>query len=447
MKKGFPLHGIIGIVILLVSEFFLFKKVDPFYSWFYCFSWWSYILIIDGINYYLKGNSLIINRTSEFFLLIPWSIFIWSIFEAANLSLENWYYINLPHSKIERWIGYALAYGTVLPGLFETTEFLETLGFFKRSKFNKIKINQGKHKILIIIGVFCLISSILIPRYFFPLIWVGFIFLLDPINYRFGSRSLLRQLEEGTPGKIYCLLIAGLICGFLWEFWNFWSLSKWVYTVPFFEDLKGFEMPYLGFLGFPPFSIEVYTMYEFVSLFRFKRSWEEFACSANKEKKTSFSLKIFTGILIISLLVLIFTGIDKKTVDSYYPRLKDAYWIDSRYRERLPKVGIFTLEELIRKTKEKKERDELALRLLISKEELNQWIEKSKIVLLKGIGVKNLKLLESAGIDSVSSLATEDPEKLFKRLKELHPFRSIPKVAKIKIWVKEAKLTIGMESQ
>ncbi len=447
MKKEFPFHGIIGIITLSVSEFFLFKKVDPFYSWFYCFSWWSYILIIDAIIYYLKGNSLIFNRTREFFLMIPWSIFIWLIFEGANLSLENWYYINLPHSIGERWIGYSVAYGTVLPALFETTEFLETLGFFKNTKSKKFKLNPEKHKILIIIGVFCIASSILIPRYFFSLIWVGFIFLLEPFNYKFGSRSLLRQIEEGNPGKIYRLLIAGLICGFLWEFWNFWALSKWIYTVPFFEDLKGFEMPYLGFLGFPPFTIEVYVMYEFISLFRFKRSWEEDSYLINKDKKTGFSLKILTVILIISFSVLIFSQIDKKTVDSYYPRLKDAYWIELRYREELPKVGIFTLEDLVRKTKEKKEREELALRLLIPKEELNQWIEKSKIVLLKGIGIENLKLLESAGIYSVSSLASENPQSLFNRLKILNPQKSIPRVSKIKIWVKEAKKAIGRKTK
>ena len=137
MKKTFPLHGIFGIFLLILSEILHFKKIDPFYSWFYCFAWWSYILTIDAIIYRLKGNSLILSRTKEFFLMIPWSIFIWLIFEAANLSLENWYYINLPNSTVERWLGYAVAYGTVLPGIFETTELLETIGVFKKSQMKK----------------------------------------------------------------------------------------------------------------------------------------------------------------------------------------------------------------------------------------------------------------------------------------------------------------------
>jgi hypothetical protein len=60
------------------------------------------------------------------------------------------------------------------------------------------------------------------------------------------------------------LLTSGFLCGFLWEFWNYWALSKWTYTVPYFGNIKLFEMPSFGFLGFPPFAIECWAMYIFV---------------------------------------------------------------------------------------------------------------------------------------------------------------------------------------
>lgn len=438
MKKTFPIHGMIGIASLLLSEIFLFKKMDPFYSWFYCFAWWSYILVVDAVIYRLKGNSLILNRTREFFLMIPWSIFIWLIFEAANLSLRNWYYINLPHSIVERWLGYAIAYGTVLPGLFETTELLEALGLFGNSKIKKTMISSGGHSLLTLLGILCLASSLLIPEYCFPLIWVGFIFLLEPFNHRFGGKSLLRDLEEGNPRKIYLLLIAGLMCGFLWEFWNFWALSKWVYTVPLFDKTKGFEMPFPGFLGFPPFAVQAYVIYNFISLFRSERGWEESTYRLNMEQRTRSLTSVLTAILIGSFSVLIFTAIDTKTVDSYYPRLEDAYWIEPQYRSELPKVGITTLEDLKLKTRDKKETHELALRLLIPKELLIQWVEKAYLVQLKGLGVDNLRLLEAVGIDSISALAREDPEKLYDRIEQDFPGR-ISRKAKIRMWVREAR--------
>ena len=445
MKKIFPIHGIFGIVLLLVSEIFLFRKVDPFYSWFYCFAWWSYILTIDAFIYRLKGNSLLLSRTREFFLMIPWSIFIWLIFEAANLSLENWYYINLPHSGLERWLGYAVAYGTVLPGIFETTELLETLGLFKKSRLKKTILSSGGHSVLILLGTFCLVVSILIPEYFFPLIWVGFIFLLEPFLYRFGGKSLLKDLEEGNPRKIYLLLVAGLICGLLWEFWNFWALSKWVYTVPFFEEGKGFEMPFLGFLGFPLFAIQAYVIYNFISLFRSGRGWEESTYRLHLEKRTRPLTIVLTVILIGSLYILIVRAIDFRTVDSYFTRVKDAYWIEPQYRMELPKVGINTLEDLLLKTTEKKEKEELALRLLVPKEILVQWVEKAQLAQLKGLGVKNLRLFETVGIHSISALATEDPEKLYVKIGQALQGGTPLRKAKIRIWVREAQKQVRRE--
>jgi hypothetical protein len=382
MKKTFPLHGVIGLLLLALSEILHLKKIEPFYSWFYCFAWWSYILTIDAIIYHLKGNSLIMDRKKEFFLMIPWSIFVWLIFEAANLSLENWYYINLPHSIVERWVGYAIAYGTVLPGIFETAELLETMGLFNRSSIKKIMISHGDHYALIILGAICLFSSVFIPKYFFPLIWVGFIFLLEPFLYRFGGKSLLRDIEEGKPQKIYLLLIAGLICGLLWEFWNYWALSKWIYTVPFFDEAKGFEMPFLGFLGFPPFAVQAYVMYHFISLFRFGRRWEEPHDQLNPHNKTGPLTAALTSVLIVVFSVFIFKAIDSKTVDSYETGLKNAYWIDTKYQKELPKIGIATLDDLLTKTRIKKDKDELALRLLIPREEIHHWVEKTQLVQL-----------------------------------------------------------------
>lgn len=439
MKKAFPIHGVIGFLLLILSEILHLKKIEPFYSWFYCFAWWSYILAIDGMIYRIKGNSLIMTRTREFFLMIAWSVFIWLIFEAANLSLKNWYYINLPHSTAERWLGYFIAYGTVLPGIFETTELLETLGLFKNASIKKRNFTQVWHQVLIALGTLCLVSSVVIPEYFFPLIWGGFIFLLEPFLYRFGGRSLLKDFEEGSPRKFYLLLVGGLICGILWEFWNFWAHSKWIYTVPFFENLKGFEMPFLGFLGFPPFAVQVYVMYNFISMFRFNRGWEETAFQLNLGNRVRPLTMVLTSILIAAFSVLIFQAIDLKTVDSFEARLKDAYWIDPKYQKELPKVGIATLDDLLSKTRTKKERDELALRLLMPKEELTRWIDKARLVRLKGLGVDNLRRLEGIGIRSITALASEDLEPLYTKLKESAPGQFLPKKAKIRIWIREAR--------
>lgn len=100
-----------------------------------------------------------------------------------------------------------------------------------------------------------------VARYLAAPVWLGFIFLLDPINRRFGGESLLDDRNRTRN-----LLMSGLLCGFLWEFWNYWAGAKWHYTVPIMEHVKLFEMPLPGFLGFPPFALECFTMYVFVRL-------------------------------------------------------------------------------------------------------------------------------------------------------------------------------------
>jgi hypothetical protein len=37
----------------------------------------------------------------------------------------------------------------------------------------------------------------------------------------------------------------------MWEAWNFYAGAKWVYTIPFVDWLKIFEMPYWVFSDFP----------------------------------------------------------------------------------------------------------------------------------------------------------------------------------------------------
>jgi hypothetical protein len=182
-------------------------------------------------------------------------------------------------------------------------------------------------------------------------------------------------------------------------------------------------------------------MYNFISLFRFKRGWVETTYRLHPNQKTRRVTSVLTATLMISFFIFMFRAIDLETVDSYYPRLKDAYWIEPHYREELPRVGIASLDDLLRKTKERTELDELALRLLAPKEEVIPWIEKARLARLKGLGISQLRLLESVGISSVSALALQDPDKLHERLTQTYPDRPIPGLPKIRIWIGAAQKT------
>jgi hypothetical protein len=95
-------------------------------------------------------------------------------------------------------------------------------------------------------------------------VWLGFILLLDPINWRLGGESIAGDLAEGRNDRVKNLVLSGFLCGILWELWNYWARAKWHYTIPIMQKVKIFEMPVPGYLGFPAFALECFTMYVFV---------------------------------------------------------------------------------------------------------------------------------------------------------------------------------------
>ena len=80
---------------------------------------------------------------------------------------------------------------------------------------------------------------------------------------------MLRDWERGWYGRTLAALAGGLTCGFLWEFWNYWALAKWVYDLPFLgvtQHYKYFEMPLVGLLGFIPFGLECWVMWQMMRI-------------------------------------------------------------------------------------------------------------------------------------------------------------------------------------
>jgi len=261
-------HGWLGLVIIGTSEVLLFSG-NPFVNTYFTpLVWTGYILFVDALVFRSKGASLIVSRPKEFLLVLPLSFLFWEVFEFFNLYIQNWHYVGLPENLFDRWLGFGWAFATIWPAILETAEALETWDRMARQKTPPFKISPGYLYLSFVFGAFCLVLPLIVSpglaKYMAAPVWVGFIFLLDPLNYWMGKKSLFADLEKGDPRTFYSLLISGIICGLLWEFWNYWATAKWHYTVPILGHVKIFEMPVLGYLGFPPFAVECHVMYYFV---------------------------------------------------------------------------------------------------------------------------------------------------------------------------------------
>ncbi len=262
-RLAFPAQGWLGILALAVAEWLMFRRAEPVATFFTPIAWSAYILIADSAVLALTARSRLHDAPLTMARMTLLSIPLWLIFEAYNLRLRNWTYVGVPTPLFESLLGYGWSFATITPAIFETSDLVQAL--LPPLPGEPWKISKGAENALIACGAACLIVPLAVPKriaaYLFALVWMGFLLLLDPINRRLGLPSFIGDLSEGVRRRLYGFLLAGWICGWLWEFWNNWAAAKWHYIFPMFQQTKIFEMPAPGFIGFLPFALECFTMY------------------------------------------------------------------------------------------------------------------------------------------------------------------------------------------
>ena len=262
-RTRFAAYGWAGLIALAFATLLMFGGFSPVAVYFTPIAWTCYILVADAAVRAIRGSSLLHNERRRFARLALLSIPLWLIFEAYNLRLENWIYVGVPQQWALAILGYAWSFATIWPGIFETAELVESFGWFKPRK--PVRLSRLFRNLMAVFGAVCVTLPLVLPQtaatYLFVLVWIGFVFLLDPLNHRIGAPSFLADFAQGRFSLFYSFLLSGFICGWFWEFWNYWAAAKWHYIFPIFQQYKIFEMPAPGFLGFLPFALECFTMY------------------------------------------------------------------------------------------------------------------------------------------------------------------------------------------
>lgn len=280
--------------------------------------WVGYLLVFDGLLG--RAASPLRRRPNRFIVAWLTSIPLWCFFDWVNFTgLDAWRYYGLPPHFWQRLIGYFIAFAAISPGMFLAAELYQRLGL-RRIKTSNSQFNQRLCALLTLVPVGVLGTVVVLVRRAHPdpgmstsvwigpidlgnwlllpgavvfvltrrlhpaalvwgltftlwavlvhnpvgdlTLWVGIIFLVDPINAWLGAPSLLEDWQAGRWGRWLALMAGGATCGLCWEFWNYWALAKWSYNLPFLgslEHYRYFEMPWLGFLGFLPFALECWV--------------------------------------------------------------------------------------------------------------------------------------------------------------------------------------------
>ena len=259
-------HGWLGLGLIIIFWVLNWSLSGLRTHWGFFPLWLGYCLTVDALVLKRKGTSLLTRSPRAYVGLFIISVPSWWFFEIMNWRIQNWYYDGRQYlSDWEYVILASLSFSTVMPAVFGTAELVSTFDWLKRLRHGPI-VTPTRATLLGVYMVGCLGLALLLiwPLYFFPFLWLSVYFILEPINIWLGNRSLARYTSERDWRPVLSLWVGSLICGFFWEMWNFFSYPKWIYRVPYVDFLHVFEMPLLGYGGYLPFALELFSLYHLI---------------------------------------------------------------------------------------------------------------------------------------------------------------------------------------
>lgn len=250
----------IGLALNLLSWFCAWTRpswLGPLRDHTFTPLWLGYILVMDALVFRRTGRSLLAHRPRVFFALFPASSLAWWYFEFLNRFVQNWWYEGAEKFTAGKYVLFAtLCFSTVLPAVFETYQWLRSFPWFQRAYADGPRWRASSSlplRIAAWAGVAGLILLALAPNPMFFMTWLAPLALLGATLSLNGIRTPFSDAARGDYGPLFALAVAALICGFFWEMWNFLSLPKWHYSVPYVNVAHVFEMPVVGYTGYLPF--------------------------------------------------------------------------------------------------------------------------------------------------------------------------------------------------
>lgn len=274
-----PAYAWLGLALNIFAWVSSWQKLGFWWPYTFFPLWFGFILALDGLNVAVNGTSLALRSKARFAGMFAFSCLFWWAFEGLNLLVHNWSYrFDHAYSPLESFLWMTLDFSTVLPAVMEIVELVAAIpGFRPRLPADKAgpQLRPWVAALLIVAGAAMLVASYLSPRESFPFVWLCLIFLLDPIANLVGRKSASAHLLARDWRFFLTVPLATLICGYFWEMWNSQALPGWTYTIPYITTApylfggpvpRLFEMPWIGFSGYLPFGVELFTMYQFLLL-------------------------------------------------------------------------------------------------------------------------------------------------------------------------------------
>ena len=262
-RGNFPWWGWGGLTFLFLAWTVAWSR----FTWFHTFQghtftplWIGYVLVINAVTFQRTGKCLLTKQPYFYASLFPLSAGFWWLFEFLNRFVHNWYYPGSGEfSAFAYFLAATIPFSTVLPAVLGTHELLSSfprLGL-AYGQWGNLKIPEGKAIGWVILLMACagLLGISWWPTFIYPVMWISPLLLIVGLQRIMGEHSLLDEIKRGNWSQVVIPALAGLTCGFFWELWNYYSLAKWNYFIPYVQGFHIFEMPLLGYFGYLPFGV------------------------------------------------------------------------------------------------------------------------------------------------------------------------------------------------
>ncbi|OGP62828.1 MAG: hypothetical protein A2V65_02285 [Deltaproteobacteria bacterium RBG_13_49_15] len=260
---SFPWWGWFAAILNMISWVLAWSR----FSWFesaqphtFCFLWFPFIIVANALCYARDGRSMLTHQTVFFLALFPASAVFWWFFEYLNRFVQNWLYAG---SDLGPWtyFGYAtLSFSTVLPAVLTVRDWICGTQWIQSGFGNWVRIrsfSSSRQAWFFLILFSAGLAGIGVwPNFLFPLLWASPLFMITSVQALMKERHLFSGIQRGDWREIVSAAIAALICGWFWEMWNYYSLTRWEYRIPYVHRFQIFEMPVLGYAGYLPFGLE-----------------------------------------------------------------------------------------------------------------------------------------------------------------------------------------------
>jgi hypothetical protein len=261
--RGFPWWGWGGLVFGAAAWILAWTR----FPWFAALQahtfpmlWGAFILVVNAMVLRRTGSCPMTARPAAFAALFPASAAFWWLFEYLNRFVQNWQYTGADYPPWTYFMLASLSFSTVLPAVLSVRAWLRSVpGVQKVLAGRRLPDGAAAPQAMrwaLAAAAAGLLLAGTAPDYGFPFLWLSPLVILTAFQTREGRAHLVDHARHGIWGDIAAAALAGLICGFFWEMWNFYSLARWSYSVPFVDRFHLFEMPLLGYAGYLPFGLE-----------------------------------------------------------------------------------------------------------------------------------------------------------------------------------------------